>query len=70
VESGIEHLYHPIQYVRSHYFLARLLDDRGDREGARRAYRSFLSFWEDGELDRERVAEARARLAVLGGAGS
>ncbi|MGD2113505.1 MAG: protein kinase, partial [Acidobacteriota bacterium] len=39
VESGIEHLYHPIQYVRSHYFLARLLDDRGDREGARRAYR-------------------------------
>lgn len=66
-ESGVEHLFHPIQYVRSHYFLARLLDQRGDATGAAEAYRAFLSFWGDGELDRGRVAEARERLADLEG---
>lgn len=64
-ESGVEHLYHPVQSIRSHYFLARLLDERGETRGAREAYRAFLSFWGEGELDRDRIAEARERLAAL-----
>jgi len=64
-ESGVEHLYHPVQYARSHYELARLLEERGDREGARAYYRKFVDFWGNGEIDRDRVADARARLAAL-----
>jgi tetratricopeptide (TPR) repeat protein len=67
VESGTEHVYHPIEYVRSHYFLGRLLEERGDRDGAREAYRAFSSFWAGGELDRERVADAAERLRRMGG---
>lgn len=70
VESGTEHVEHPVEYVRSHYFLGRLLDERGDTEGAREAYRRFVELWGDGELDRERVAETRERLAALGAEGA
>jgi len=66
VESGTEHVYHPIEYVRSHYQLGRLLEARGERIGARAAYRFYLSFWENGSVDREQVEDARRRLAALG----
>ena len=65
VESGEEHIYYPIEYVRSHYELARLLETRGDRQGARAAYQKFLDLWGDGEIDRDMVADARARLTAL-----
>jgi len=65
-ESGVEHLYHPIQYVRSHYYLAKLLEGQGDATGARAAYRKFLDFWDNGEIDRDLVADARVRLKALG----
>ncbi len=64
-ESGVEHLYHPVQYVRSYYYLGRVLEQKGDRNGARAAYRRFLDFWGDGEIDRDLVADARKRLAAL-----
>jgi len=64
-ESGVEHLYHPVQYIRSHYYLAKLLEERGDASGARTAYRKFLDFWDNGEIDRDLVADARTRLAAL-----
>lgn len=67
VDSGTEHIENPVEYVRSHYFLGRLLEERGDRDGARKAYEEFLSFWSDGDLDRDRVEDARGRLAGLGG---
>lgn len=67
IESGTERLEFPVEHVRSHYLLGRLLEERGDREGARHLYRAFLGFWGGGDLDGERVEDARTRLARLGG---
>jgi len=64
-ESGVEHLYHPVQYVRSFYELGRLLEERGERGEARDAYRRFLDLWGDGTIDQNLVTDARKRLAAL-----
>ncbi len=61
-ESTAERLFHPVPYVRSHFFLGELYQARGDDERARSHYRRFHSFWEDGDLDRERVERAARRL--------
>jgi serine/threonine protein kinase/TolB-like protein/tetratricopeptide (TPR) repeat protein len=53
---------YPVQSVRSLYFLGRLLAQRGDEAGARAAYEHFLAYWGEGDIDRDRVAEARAYL--------
>ncbi|HUF78452.1 MAG TPA: hypothetical protein VMR44_06025, partial [Thermoanaerobaculia bacterium] len=66
-ESDTERVEFPVEYVRSHYLLGRLLEARGDRAGAREAYRAFLGFWAEGDVDRERVEDTRARLSRLGG---
>jgi tetratricopeptide (TPR) repeat protein len=60
-KSGPPRTFYPMLYVRSFYFLGQLADKRGDREAARAAYTRFLSYWKDGDLDRERVAEALAK---------
>jgi tetratricopeptide (TPR) repeat protein len=60
VQSGDERLDWPIPYVRSFYFLGRLLRAREAAE-SQRYYRSFTAHWGDGDLDRERVAEARGQ---------
>jgi tetratricopeptide (TPR) repeat protein/TolB-like protein len=65
VEGTTERIEHPIEAVRSQYFLGRLAEERGDDDAARDAYRAFLSYWEDGDLDRERVADARRRFSAL-----
>ncbi len=62
VESGVEHTVFPIQFVRSFYFLGTLHEKRGDMVKAREAYRRFVGYWKDGDLDRERVAEAQRKL--------
>jgi tetratricopeptide (TPR) repeat protein len=59
-ESGSQRLYHPFEYVRSFYFLGKIAEEDGDNVAARRHYRRFLDYWGDGEIDRERVDEARA----------
>jgi tetratricopeptide (TPR) repeat protein len=61
VESRWEHIAWPIAYVRSFYFLGKIQEERGEREKAREYYRRFLSFWKEGDLDRERVEEAKRK---------
>ena len=57
-----EHINWPIQYVRSFYFLGKIHEERGETEQARAYYQRFVDFWGEGELDRDRVAEARTKL--------
>jgi hypothetical protein len=48
--------------VRSLYFLGKIEEKRGEKEKAREYYRRFVAFWNDGDLDRERVEEARSKM--------
>jgi tetratricopeptide (TPR) repeat protein/tRNA A-37 threonylcarbamoyl transferase component Bud32 len=43
--------------------LARLLDETGDKEGARAEYERFLELWKNADEDLPELAEARAYLA-------
>jgi serine/threonine protein kinase/tetratricopeptide (TPR) repeat protein len=52
----------PFEYVRSLYLLGHIADRQGDREKARAFYGRFLEYWADGDIDRDRVAEARKKL--------
>ena len=63
VESTSERLQWPILYVRSFYFLGKIHENRGELEKAREHYRRFVDYWKDGDLDRERVAEAERKLS-------
>lgn len=58
VNGGYWRLFTPIEYVRSHYYLAQALERSGDYAGALDYYRRFLSYWKDGDIDRDNVAEA------------
>ncbi|HEX5758352.1 MAG TPA: protein kinase [Thermoanaerobaculia bacterium] len=60
--SGAEHIEFPLPYVRSFYFLGRIDRERGATEAARRSLQRFLGFWQAGDLDRQRVGDAAARL--------
>jgi TolB-like protein/cytochrome c-type biogenesis protein CcmH/NrfG/predicted Ser/Thr protein kinase len=61
-DSGFEHATYPEQFVRSFYFLGTLHEKRGDMVKAREAYRRFVGYWKDGDLDRDRIAEAQRKL--------
>ena len=61
LESTQERMYEPIRYVRSFYFLASLLEQEGDTDEAHAYYERFLEHWEHGDIDRERIREARAK---------
>ena len=65
VDSGLPRLNAPVAYVRSLYFLAQIHERRGDRDKGRALYRRFLEYWEKGELDRERVADAQKKLSGI-----
>jgi tetratricopeptide (TPR) repeat protein len=60
-DSTTERILWPLHSIRSLYFLAKIHEKRGDEERARDYYRRFLEYWKDGDLDRERVAEAREK---------
>jgi tetratricopeptide (TPR) repeat protein len=62
LDSRVERVHFPLETVRSHYFLGRIAERNGDRERAREHYLRFVGYWKDGDIDRERVAEARAKL--------
>jgi tetratricopeptide (TPR) repeat protein/TolB-like protein/tRNA A-37 threonylcarbamoyl transferase component Bud32 len=64
VDSGIIRVPTPIDYVRSLYYLGQISERKGDRAKAGEYYRKFLQYWGDGDLDRERVAEARKKLGT------
>ena len=51
--------------VRRDLFLGRLHESTGGKERAKEYYERFVDHWGDGDLDRERVEEARARLRSI-----
>ncbi len=61
-ESRTERFSAPIPYVRSLYLLGRIHEDRGEMEKAREYYRRFLGYWKEGDFDRDRVADAQAKI--------
>jgi len=61
-ESTAEHVPWPIPYVRSFYFLGKIHEKRGEMQKAREYYQRFLSFWKDGDMDREWVEEAKRKI--------
>jgi tetratricopeptide (TPR) repeat protein len=58
-----DRIFSPFEYVRSHYFLGQIHEQQGDTTKARDSFAKFLSYWGDGEYDRERVDYARQYLA-------
>lgn len=65
-ESGVEHIAHPVLYVRSWLRLGRIHDRLGEPEKAAAAFERFLSYWRTGDLDRREIHEAAARLKAPG----
>jgi len=62
--TGVERIHHPLEFVRSLYFLGQIAERRRDMPKAREHYQRFISYWGDGDLDRDRVAHAKR---VVGG---
>jgi tetratricopeptide (TPR) repeat protein len=62
VDSGAMRTVYPLQFVRSLYFLGQINERQGDAEKARALYRRFVQYWGDGDVDRDRVAEARRKI--------
>jgi tetratricopeptide (TPR) repeat protein len=54
----------PLEYTRSFYFLGQLYEKTGDATKARAAYARFVDLWKDGDLDRDRIADARRRAGL------
>ena len=42
--------------------LVEIYENRGEMEKARHNYQRFYEHWKDGDLDRERVAEAKSKI--------
>ena len=61
--SGYERVRQPIPFVRSFYFLGQIHEKQGDKLRSQEAYRRFVSYWKDGDLDRARVAEAQRKIS-------
>jgi tetratricopeptide (TPR) repeat protein len=66
VSSTSERTFWQIPYVRSFYYLAKIHEERGDREKAREFFQRFFDCWKDGDLDRDLVEEARLALGKGG----
>ena len=64
VDSGSLRLSSPIEFVRSLYYLGQINERRGDRAKATEYYRRFVQYWGDGEIDRDKVADARRKLGT------
>jgi tetratricopeptide (TPR) repeat protein len=61
--SGDRRTYSPVDYVRSLYFLGQAAERRGNRDKAREYYRKFLDYWAEGDMDRDRVADAKKKTS-------
>jgi len=70
VVNSTERREYPLQFVRSLYFLGQIAERRGDREQARAYYQRFVNYWGDGDIDRDRVADAKKKLSAAGRIGS
>jgi tetratricopeptide (TPR) repeat protein len=65
VDRDLEHLFQPIPFVRSFYYLGAIRELTGDTAGAKEAYRRFVGYWANGSIDRDHVAEAQRKLQTL-----
>jgi tetratricopeptide (TPR) repeat protein/predicted Ser/Thr protein kinase len=63
VNGGTQRANSPIDFVRSLYFLGQISERKGDGARARDYYARFVKYWGEGEMDREKVAEAKKRLS-------
>jgi tetratricopeptide (TPR) repeat protein len=52
-------------WILSHYYLGRIREDKGDREGAAEYYSRFIDIWKDGDDELLALADARDRLQRL-----
>jgi tetratricopeptide (TPR) repeat protein/predicted Ser/Thr protein kinase len=59
VDAGQRRVFRSTMYVRSYYLLGQIALERGDLEEARTYYQRFLDHWADGDMDRDRVAQAK-----------
>ena len=64
VHRRVESRNHPVRYGRALYQLAEIQDGLGHEDEALELYQRFVDLWGDGDLDRQHVAAARARLGV------
>ena len=62
VDTTSGHLNEPISYARSFYFMAKLHEQRGESDLGREYFRRFLSYWQQGDMDRERISEAEQKV--------
>jgi len=62
VSSGYGHLFSQIEYVRSLYYLGQIAERKGDSAKARENYRKFVSYWKDGDIDRDKATEASKKI--------
>jgi tetratricopeptide (TPR) repeat protein len=62
VDSGAMRTGYPMQFVRSLYFLGQISQRLGETEKAKAFYRRFVVYWGDGQMDRDRVAEAKKKI--------
>jgi tetratricopeptide (TPR) repeat protein len=62
VKSGAQRANNPVEFVRSLYFLGQISERKGERDKARDYYRRFVQYWGDGEMDRDRVADAKKKM--------
>lgn len=62
VERRVESRNYPVRYARSLFQLADIEDAAGNEQQALALYRRFVDLWADGDLDRDQVAAARARI--------
>ena len=61
--AGVERTSQPLLFVRSFYYLGRIYEQQGNSAKAREHYRRFVNYWKDGDLDRDRVAEAQRKIS-------
>jgi tetratricopeptide (TPR) repeat protein len=62
VDGGVLRVPTPMEYVQSLYFLGQIHERKGDRAKAGEYYRKFVEYWGDGDIDRNRVADARSKI--------
>ena len=62
VKGGTQRANNPVEFVRSLYALGQISERKGDRDKAREYYKRFVQYWGDGEMDREKIAEARKKV--------
>jgi serine/threonine protein kinase/tetratricopeptide (TPR) repeat protein len=59
--NQVRYIIHPLY----HYRLGRVLEEKGDKEGARLQYQRFIDCWKDADASHPELADARKRLAAL-----